>query len=97
MLGGLRRGKAAPHILPRKGVGTMPTIKKISLIIIVGALAIPALAGLAIQFNDPLPGVFYSQSMGATELGVIMCALAIAAFWPSSPSTPPIASDEEEE
>lgn len=75
----------------------MPTIKKICLAVIVVTLAIPALAGLAIQFNDPLPSIFYSRSMGATELGAIMCALAIAAFWPSSPPTPPLASDEEEE
>ena len=75
----------------------MPAIKKICLAVIVVMLAIPALAGLAIQFNDPLPSIFYSRSMGATEMGAIVCALALAAFWPYSPSTPPIASDEEEE
>ena len=88
MLGGLRRGKAAPHTI-RKGVGTLPTIKKISLGVIIITLAIPALAGLAIQFNDPLPSIFYSRSMGTTELGAIIGALAMAAFGPQS--------DEEEE
>ena len=46
----------------------MSTIKKISLAVIIIAIAIPALAGMAVQFNDPLPGVFYSQSMGQRKL-----------------------------
>lgn len=60
----------------------MSTIKKISLAVIIIAIAIPALAGMAVQFNDPLPGVFYSQSMGATKVGAIIGALAMAAFGP---------------
>lgn len=75
----------------------MPTIKKVSLIIIVGALAIPALAGVAVQLNEPFPSIFYTKWMAGLEIGTIIGALAVAAFWPSSLSVPPIASDEEEE
>ena len=78
-------------------MGTMPTIKKVSLIIIVGALAIPALAGMAVQLNEPFPSIFYTKWMAGLEVGTIIGALAAAAFWPSSPPTPPLASDEEEE
>lgn len=52
----------------------MPAIKKICLAVIVVMLAIPALAGLAIQFNDPLPSIFYSRSMGQQKWAPL-CAL----------------------
>jgi hypothetical protein len=41
--------------------------------------------------------MLYKPGMAFLEIGAIVAALAVAAFYPASPSIPPIASDEEEE
>ena len=96
MLGGLRRGKAAPQSL-QKGGGynahhqeNMPQHHRAD-------DDAEALAGLLVQLNLYAPSALYKPGMALLEVGVIVAALAVAAFWPSSLSVPPIASDEEEE
>lgn len=46
----------------------MSTIKKISLAVIIIAIAIPALAGMAVQFNDPYPGSSIANRWGQRKL-----------------------------
>lgn len=75
----------------------MPTIKKACLIVIFMTMSLPALAGLLVQLNLYAPSMLYKPGMAFLEIGVIVAALAVAAFYPASPSIPPIASDEEEE
>lgn len=75
----------------------MPTIKKTCLAVIFLTMSLPALAGLLVQLNLYAPSALYKPGMALFEVGVIIAALAVAAFWPSSLSVPPIASDEEEE
>ena len=75
----------------------MPTIKKTCLAVIFLTMSLPALVGLLVQLNLYTPGVLYKPGMALFDVGVIIAALAVAAFWPSSLSVPPIASDEEEE
>lgn len=74
----------------------MPTIKKTCLSIIVLTMMLPALAGLLVQLNLYAPSALYKPGMALLEVGVIVAALAVAAFWPSTPSSS-VASDEEEE
>lgn len=75
----------------------MSTIKKTCLAVIFLTMSLPALAGLLVQLNIYAPDALYKPGMALFEVGVIIAALAVAAFWPSSLSVPPIASDEEEE
>ena len=75
----------------------MPTIKKTCLAVIFLTMSLPALAGLLVQLNLYAPSALYKPGMALFEVGVIIAALAVAAFWPASLSVPPIASDEEED
>ena len=75
----------------------MPTIKKTCLAVIFLTMSLPALAGLLVQLNLYAPSALYKPGMALFEVGVIIAALAVAAFLPSSLSVPPIAFDEEEE
>lgn len=79
MLGGLRRGKAAPHIVKKREVGMMPIwrVQAGAITALVMALAIPAIAGIAVEFNQDVPSWLTRPVTGVVSLMTIGAALAV--------------------